>query len=161
MKEMPSLNALLILIVAMLMTACASRPPSSADLATEFVSTLEMHSPTHDDVPLRTYCIRDLDHNGRFEVLERISAYENAPGFLNVEVAPAFDWINIYRERNGAFVEATKDFPSFLAERKEHYEFWLRILGCPEVLSQDSQALIEKNKEEFREVISSYLHRLE
>jgi hypothetical protein len=161
MEEMPFLNALVILIVPMLMAACAPRPPSSADPATEFVSTLEKRSPTNDGAPLRTYCIRNIDHDGKFEVLECVSAYENAPGFLNVEVAPAFEWITIYREQDGRFVEATKDFPQFLAERKEHYKFWFRVLDHPDAMSQDSQALIEKNKEEFRKVILGYMQRLE
>ncbi len=122
---------------------------------------MEKQAPTHDDIPLRTYEIRDLDHDGKFEVLEHISAYEDAPGFLNVEISPAFEWINIYSEKNGRFVDEAREFPSFLNEREEHYDFWLRVIEHPEVLDQDSQKLIENNKKEFREVISGYLQKIE
>ena len=148
------------LIAATLTWACETRPPSSAASAAKFISTLSEQSPRHDGVPLRTYEIRDLDHDGKLEVLEHISAYEDVPGFLNVEIENAFEWINVYREKDSRFVEATKEFSWFLTERKAHYQFWLRVLEHLDVLNEDSRKLVEENKEHFREVLSGYLQKL-
>jgi len=82
------------------------------------------------------------------------------PGFLNVEIENAFEWINVYREKDSRFVEATKEFSWFLTERKAHYQFWLRVLEHLDVLNEDSRKLVEENKEHFREVLSGYLQKL-
>src|SRR3990172_9550488 len=117
-------------------------------------------SPLHDDVPLRTYAIRDLDRDGRYEVLETVSAFESAPGFLNVEIGPAFEWVHVYRCKDGKFTEDTRSFRWFLLERKAHYEFWRRVLDAPSVLSPDSRSLVEANRADFRRIMDMYLKRI-
>ena len=141
--------------------ACTRHPPSSAASAAGFISTLSKQSPTHDGVPLRRYDIRDLDDDGSFEVLEHVSAYEDTPGFLNTELEDAFEWINVYRQKSGQFIQATNEFPSFLTVRKDNYQFWLRVLDCPDVLNGDSRMLVEKNRSQFKEALSKYLVEVE
>ncbi len=133
---------------------------SSATAAADFISILRAQSPKHEGVSIRFYEIRDLDRDGSFEVLEHVSAYEHAEGFLNIEIEEAFDWINVYREENGKFVEATKNFSGFTQKRKSHYALWLRIFEHPHVLARDSQGLVEANKTQFKRVLSDYLYRL-
>ncbi len=134
---------------------------SSATAAADFISILRAQSPKHEGVAIRFYEIRDLDRDGSFEVLEHVNAYEHAEGFLNIEIEEAFDWINVYREVNGQFVEATKDFLGFIQKRKSHYALWLRIIEHPHVLARDSQGLVEANKIQFKRVLSDYLYRLD
>src|SRR4030067_3339054 len=83
------------------------RPPSSADAAAAFAAELSRLSPLHENVPLRTYAIRDLDHDGRYEVLETVAAFESAPGVLHVEIATAFEWVHVHRCKDGKLTEET------------------------------------------------------
>ena len=137
------------------------RSTSSVDTAAAFAAELSRLSPLHENVPLRTYAIRDLDHDGRYEVLETVAAFESAPGFLNVEIATAFEWVHVYRCKDGKFSEDTRSFRWFLSERKVHYEFWRRVLDAPSVLSPDSRSLVEANRTDFRRILDMYLKRIE
>jgi hypothetical protein len=49
--------------------AANAAPPKSGAAAERFVAELSKQSPEHDGVPIRKYEIRDLDSDGRFEVL--------------------------------------------------------------------------------------------
>lgn len=156
---------ILLLATALLLmdtaTTTAGDPSSrSAEDAASFIKTLSAKSPKHDGTPLRMYEIRDLDHDGTFEVLEHVSAYEDAPGLLNAELAPAFSWIQVYRYENGKFIEATGSFRWFLTLRLVHYEHWLRVLDQPKALDPDSRALVEKNRERFKTILRGYLDRI-
>lgn len=147
------------LVAATSLTSAA--PPDSAALAATFANQLAARSPDHDGVPLRTYVLRDLDHDGQFEVLEYVSTFEDSPGFINVELNGAFEWVNIYGLEKGVYRERTGSFRSFLMERKEHYRFWLRILEAPAALNPDSRSLVEANKGKFRSILRGYLRRIE
>jgi len=141
---------------------CADRSPgTSAYAAAEFIATLSKNLPTHDGVPLRDYFIQDLDHDGKFEVLERICHFEPNCEFLNTEIGPAFDWINIYREKNGRFVEATGEFGWFLSKRKEHYLFWQRVFNNPSPLYPDSLNLLRTNRTGFNKALKELIFRVE
>lgn len=133
----------------------------SAMSAARFVAELSRASPSHHGRAVRTYEIRDIDGDGKFEVLEHVNAYEQAKGFLNVEIEPAFDWITIYRERDGRFVEATGEFSDLLRIRRIHYVLWLRMFANPQSLNADSKQLVEKNRGEFRAILSTYVRRVD
>ncbi len=155
-----------LLSVAVLLVAAGApssgwQPPSAATAAraASFVATLARESPDHDGVPLRRYLIEDLDGDGACEVLEYVSAFERSPGFLNAELAPAFEWVKVYRYRAGEYREDTTSFRGFLAGRRQSYEFWLRVLENPAVLGQDSRALIRANGEEFKRILKGYVDR--
>ncbi len=135
--------------------------PDSAAAAAGFVRQLAAKSPEHDGVPLRKYILQDLDNDGRFEVLEYVSAFEATPGFMNVELEDAFEWINIYAPGEGGFRERTSSYRGFLAQRKEHYQFWLRVIESPAVLSADSRSLVEANKEKFRTLLRGYIQKID
>lgn len=132
----------------------------SAEEAASFIQTILAQSPEHDGVPLRMYEIRDLNHDGTFEVLEHVSAYEDAPGFLNAELDPALRWVHVYRYEKGRFIESTSSFRFFLTLRRIHYGHWLRVLDHPEALDPDSRTLVEKNRDRFKTILRSYLDRI-
>jgi predicted dienelactone hydrolase len=136
-------------------------PSDSGAVATAFARQLAARSPKHDGVPLRTYVLQDLDNDAQFEVLEYVSAFEDAPGFMNVEMKGAFEWVNIYAHGEGGFRERTASHRWFLTQRKEHYLFWLRVIASPAVLSADSRGLVEANKERFRAILGDYLRRIQ
>ena len=122
---------------------------------------LSARSPRHDGVPLRTYVLQDLDHDGRFEILEYVSAFENTPGFMNAELNGAFEWINVYAHGGEGFTERTAAFAAFLMQRRARYLFWIRVLQSSDVLSADSRGLVEANREDFLAILHDYLRRIE
>lgn len=133
---------------------------SSAAQAASFIAELARKSPQHDGVPLRRYHVQDLDGDGVAEVLEYVSAYEKAAGLLNVELAPAFEWVNVYRYRDGRYGEDAASFGDFLAARRSLYEFWLRVLEHPAVLDKDSQEVVKANRREFRDTLRGFISRV-
>ena len=112
-------------------------------------------------MPLRNYVLQDIDHDRKFEVLEYISAFEDSPGFMNVELQGAFEWITIYTFDKTGYRERTASFHWFLEERKAHYQFWLRVLDSPAALSAESRSLVEANKTRFRAILRDYLRRIQ
>lgn len=143
------------------MSLASTAPSDSAAGAADFAQQLAARSPRHDGVPLRTYVLQDLDNDARFEVLEYVSAFEDAPGFMNVELNSAFEWVNVYARGEGGFRERTASYRWFLTQRKAHYLFWLRVIESPAVLNADSRALVEANKERFRAILQEYLRRIQ
>jgi hypothetical protein len=137
----------------------AAPTESSVIAAAKAIKQLSKSSPEHDGVPLRRYRIEDIDGDGQAEVIEVVSAFESAPGFLNVELTPAFDWFKIYKLEKSGFREATKSFPHFLAERKEFHEHWLRLVLEPSALSEDSKALVGANRTSFEKTLRDYIGR--
>ena len=145
-----------------LIGALSLAPMAQSDsAAAAFARQLADRSPKHDGAPLRTYALLDLDKNGHFEVLECVSAFEATPGFLNVELEAAFEWINVYAFGEGGFKDRTASYHQFLTRRKEHYLFWLRVIESPAVLSPDSRSLVEANREKFRTILRGYIKRIE
>jgi hypothetical protein len=132
----------------------------SAEEAAAFIKTLAAQSPEHDGTPLRIYEMRDLNYDGTFEVLEHVSAYEGAPGFLNAELDPALRWIYVYRYESGRFIESTGSFRWFLTLRRMHYEHWLRVLDHPGALDPDSRGLVAENRDRFKMILRGYLDRI-
>src|SRR4030067_756529 len=149
-----------MLVATASLVAGQDRSPSSAEAAAAFARERAPPAPVHEDVPLRTYAVRDLDRDGRYEVLETVSAFESAPGFLNVEIGPAFEWVHVYRCKDGKFTEDTRSFRWFLLERKAHYEFWRRGLDGPPVLSPDSRSLVGGHRGAFRHIMDMSLKRI-
>ena len=150
--------ALLGLVVA---PPAPAAPPDSAAVSVVFAHELAARSPTHDGAPLRRYVLQDLDNDARFEVLEYVSAFEDAPGFMNVELGGAFEWVNVHALGDNGFEERTAAYRGFLMQRKELYLFWLRVLKSPDVLSADSRGLVAANKEKFLVILRDYLRRIE
>ena len=157
---MPSVTAGVTILLGAISLAIPA-PPDSASLAAAFAGQLAARSPEHDGVPLRTYVLQDIDHDNQFEVLEYVSAFENSPGLMNVELKGAFEWVNVYAFDGGGFRERTASLRWFLTERKEHYQFWLRVLELPAALNADSRGLVEANKAKFRSTLRDYLRRIQ
>ena len=134
----------------------------TASAAAKFIGEISKESPTFDEIPLREYEIKDVDHDGGYEVVEIINPIEeNSPGFLNIDIAPAFEWINIYRYQNNNFEMATGDFNWFLTLRKSYYQFWLRLFNNSEALDSDSLNLLKSNRKLFEETIKGYIKKIE
>jgi len=109
----------------------------------------------------RRFSLQDLDRDGTFEVLETVSHYEDGLEFMNVELAPAFEWTSVYRLDAGAYRESTSDFKSFLLDRRSSYVLWLALLHEPSTLSDDSRQLIGHNRDEFVAVVRGYIARVD
>ena len=124
-------------------------------------SGLSLEIPDLEEGFDRDYALQDIDRNGTFEVLETIPYFEDGLEFMNVELAPALEWITIYRLSNGKYIEATEDFTWFLGKRKAHYELWLKLVENPEMLSRDSKGLIDSNRAEFINVLRGYIAKIE
>ncbi len=94
--------------------------PAAALEPNQFINELIGKSPEHDGVPLRTYWIEDLDHDGEPEVLESVNSIEeDATGFLNAKLYPTFEWINVYKRKDNNYILATENFSQFLKKRLE------------------------------------------
>jgi len=136
--------------------------PKELSLAAELIEKLAAKSPDHDGVPLREYAIQDINHDGVPEVLETVNTTEeNAVGLLNVEMAPAFEWVTIYKLEKGQYIEKTKDFSWFQQQRKQFYQMWLSLLEKPDALSTDSKRLISKNKAAFKNAVEKLKKKTE
>jgi len=159
----------LTVFIAVLLTATIgfatdwynSPSPESAAAAAAFLNEIMQQSPRHDGAPLRIYEIRDVDLDGAFEVLEHRSAFEDAPGFLSAPLGPAFDWVTIYRQRNGRFQEATAEFRWFLTLQRLKYEQWIRAFEASESLTGDASQLVAANREKFIRILKDYVARVE
>jgi len=127
----------------------------------QFVAELKGKSPEHDGLPLRTYRTEDLNHDGELEVLEWVNPIEEgATGFLNVELYPAFEWVNVYKKKGNNYLLATEEFPTFLKNRQSFYRSWLKRLENPCGLSLDSQSLMKDNADDFRRRLNDYISRI-
>ena len=127
----------------------------------QFIAELKGKSPEHDGVPLRTYRTDDLNHDGELEVLEMVNPIEeSATGFLNVELTPAFEWINVYKKKANNYLLATEEFLDFLKNRKSFYLSWLKRLENPSGLSRDSQSLVKHNVNDFKTTLNGYIGRI-
>jgi len=136
-------------------------PPAAAVELDQFIAELKDKSPEHDGVPLRAYRTEDVNHDGDLEVLEMINPIEeSAIGFLNVELYPAFEWINVYKKKANNYLMATEDFPNFLKNRKSFYLSWLKRLENPSGLGLDSQSLLKHNASDFKRKLNGYIVRI-
>ncbi len=122
----------------------AASPPSWVGPALQLVSERSARAPRNRHGLLdRSYTFQDLDRDGVFEVLEAVPHFEGKLEFMNVELAPAFEWIAVFRYQEGSYREATGQFKSFLRSRRTHYELWLRLVESADSLASDSQRLAQ------------------
>lgn len=154
-------------IVAALLTAFAScaptaSPPAWVGAALQLVSERSASAPRDQHGLLdRSYTFQDLDQDGVFEVLEAVPHFEGNLEFVNVELAPALEWVAVFRYQEGSYREATRQFESFLRSRRTHYELWLRLVQSGDALSSDSQRLVRANRGEFVSIIEGYIRRID
>ena len=127
----------------------------------QFINKLIGKSPEHDGVPLRTYWIEDLDHDGEAEVLESVNSIEeDFTGLLNAELHPPFEWINVYLRKHKSYILAFENFSQFLKVRKSFYQSWLRQLKNISGLDSDSQSLVKNNADDFKKTLNDYIDRI-
>ena len=142
------------------MLLCAA--PSFAVTPEQFMAELKTKSPQHDGAPLRTYRTEDLNKDKQPEVLEITNPIdEESTGLLNIELAPAFEWIDVYQKQNDGFALATEKFSEFLKTRRAFYVEWLKKLENPAGLNADSQQLIRSNLQQFQETLNRFIGRID
>ena len=153
---------ILCLLIFFAINASAKMKTKDLSMAATLIEKLSAKSPVHDGVPLRNYAMRDINNDGVPEVLETVNfTEENTVGLLNIEMAPAFEWITIYKLEKGQYVERTKEFSWFLQKRRSFYQMWLSLLERPDALSSDSKQLILKNKAVFKGAITKLKKKTE
>ncbi len=120
------------------------------ELIEKTILELKSESPYHEGAILNSYSIKDLDHDGIYEIIETSNRIEStAIGFLNIELSPAFDFDKIYVLYEKKYMKSESDIGYFLQSKISHYELWKRLISNPENLNSDSQKIIEENKESF------------
>lgn len=116
--------------------------------AKSLIEQLKKDSPEYHGIPLNRYLITDIDFDGIFEVVECVNRIENEwTGALNVEMAPAFDYENIFRFEAGSFTENYSNYKWYLNRRLVHYKLWKNLIVNPVSLTPDSERFIEDNKD--------------
>ena len=136
--------------------------PKWVGAALALIARLSTHAPRDQHGFLeRRYHLSDMNHDGIMEVLETIPHYEGRLEFMNAELGPAFEWINIYQYQDGDYREATAQYPLFLTQRRMGYEFWRRLIDNPANLTQDSRGVIRANRDEFIGIINGYIARID
>jgi len=132
------------------------------DAAVSFVISLKAEAPSYHGIPLNEYFISDLDHDGTFEVIERLNRIRTAyVGFLNVELDAAFTYDKIYILKGNEYVESDWDIARFLELQLSHYSIWKKNILNPMNLSDDSKNLINENKESFLNEIDFIIQHIE
>lgn len=132
--------------------------------AVEFLIGLKSTDPLDQELqPIRRYELRDIDNDGKFEILVT-SSEDKAGNFIysTLELAPALEWTDIYSFKSGAFVVSNDQFKWFYQEELEKFQLWLRIFETPLVLSESSQSWLNtEDKVLFGVLINSYISRIE
>ncbi|MCI0370013.1 MAG: hypothetical protein L0214_01200 [candidate division NC10 bacterium] len=136
--------------------------PKWVGAALTLIARLSKHAPRDQHGFLeRRYHLSDLNQDGIMEVLEIIPYYEGRLEFMNAELGPAFEWINIYQYQDRDYREATVQYPFFLTKRRIGYEFWLRLIDNPVNLTPDSRGVIRANRDEFLGILNGYLAKID
>ncbi|GAA4281644.1 hypothetical protein [Gaetbulibacter aestuarii] len=134
---------------------------NNIQLIEKTISELKSNSPGHEGVLVNSYCIRDLDNDGIFEIIETSNRIEAAVmGLLNSEISGAFDYDKVYVLKGKQYVLATSDIGYYLRSKVPHYLLWKRLISDPENLSTDSQHLIKENKDSFLGEIDWILNQI-
>lgn len=132
------------------------------NIAKRKISELKGKSKKIHGISINTYFLTDLNNDGVFEIIERENRIEkNAPGFLNVEIYPAFEFDKIYKYEKGEFIEKYSDFKNYLRMKKEHYKLWKTLIENPENLNNNSKDLIENNRKSFLKEIRELIQLIE
>ncbi|MEC9282100.1 MAG: hypothetical protein VX642_05270 [Bdellovibrionota bacterium] len=131
-------------------------------LASRFIKTHSNKASGLNGNPQRNYSIKDINNDGIPEILEFSNSVEDEhPGLLNLELNQAFEWITIFKLKDGKFIDKTTYFDFFLSKRRTHYELWLKLIETSSHLSNDSKKLIEENKTFFIKSILKLKKRTE
>lgn len=148
-----------LLLVSILLLSSFTQVDSKFWLAgEEFIKSLRAQSPKIHNIPLRTYVYEDLNSDNQYEIIERVNKLEEeAPGFLNLELSPAFDLHRIFTYSGGKFQRDYSKFSWYLEKRIDFYESWRRLLLNPAGLSPDSQQIIKANKADLLKEIDRLL----
>jgi hypothetical protein len=145
-------KTILVFILALSYT-CSGQ--NNLELIESTISTLKSKSANHDGVVLNTYSIRDLDHDGIYEIIETSNRIEStAVGFLNSELSKAFDYHKLYVLAENRYLESESDLGNFLQNKIPEYELWKRLILNPENLNSDSKMLVKENQEYFLKEIN-------
>lgn len=145
-------NYFISFLIMMLLLFKLGYSQNTIDVAVNFIDSLRKESPKVHGIPLNNFFLNDLNHDGVFEVVERINKIENeAPGFLSAELSKAFEFDNIYvfNKSSNNYELNFRVHKDYLIKRKKIYEFWVRQIKNPKQLNYDSQELIKINKERF------------
>ena len=130
--------------------------------AIKFIETLKAESPKDHGKPIDEYLITDINKDGVYEVIERVNIFSReSPGFLNVEISPAFNYDRIYSFTDGSFQENYKSYYGYQMERLEFYNHWLKMIENPDYLTSDSKQVVNHNKETFVNELNSLISRTE
>ncbi|MBD1397205.1 hypothetical protein H9Q13_08520 [Pontibacter sp. JH31] len=140
-------------ILVLVVIACSSFVQTDSKLwlaGEELIKTLKAAAPKVEGEAIREYLYQDLNFDNKYEVIEKVNKIEeDAPGFLNVELYPAFELQRVFTYSGGKFHRDYSKFTNYLDSRVEFYRFWKKQIQNPVNLSTDSKELIKANKAMF------------
>lgn len=107
------------------------------------------------------FFLRDLNNDNILEVVEITNQIEiESPGFLPIELSPAFDLHLIYtfdKKYNKYVLCTTSNFKIYLKEREYFYKAWYNLISNPKALNQNLKDLINENKKYFLNELNKLL----
>lgn len=140
-----------VILVLVVFVCCSFQTDNKVWMAgEELIKTLKAAAPKVEGEAIREYLYQDLNFDNKYEVIEKVNKLEeDAPGFLNVELYPAFELHRIFTYSGGKFQRDYSKFTNYLDSRIEFYRFWKKQIQNPVNLSKDSKELIQANKAMF------------
>lgn len=140
-----------VILVLVVFVCCSFQTDNKVWIAgEELIKTLKAAAPKVEGEGIREYLYQDLNFDNKYEVIEKVNKIEeDAPGFLNVELYPAFELHRIFTYSGGKFQRDYSKFTNYLDSRIEFYRFWKKQIQNPVNLSKDSKELIQANKAMF------------
>ena len=107
------------------------------------------------------FFLRDLNNDNILEVVEITNQIEiESPGFLPIELSPAFDLHLIYtfdKKYNKYVLCTTSNFKIYLKEREYFYKAWYNLISNPKNLNQNLKDLVNENKKYFLKELNKLL----
>jgi hypothetical protein len=107
------------------------------------------------------FFLRDLNNDNILEVVEITNQIEiESPGFLPIELSPAFDLHLIYtfdKKYNKYVLCTTSNFKIYLKEREYFYKAWYNLISNPKDLNQNLKDLVNENKKYFLKELNKLL----
>jgi len=107
------------------------------------------------------FFLRDLNNDNILEVIEITNQIEiESPGFLPIELSPAFDLHLIYtfdKKYNKYVLCTTSNFKIYLKEREYFYKAWYNLISNPKDLNQNLKDLVNENKKYFLKELNKLL----
>ena len=111
----------------------------------------------------KEYLLRDIDSDGKFEVIEISNEVEtNYPGLLDIELFQIFEYHVVYHfdEKTKSYKSDPARFGFYYKSRKIFHEVWLNEILNSTTLEAKNKAIIQSNQGYFVKEIKKIIKKL-